>query len=344
VINDRVKKKGRLPSLFLLSTNPVSGIWFEGRSLDRANSQRRFRWNGGVIEWHPFPPPNAELKVNFVEKLVEQIDDYRRRGNSSFMRLSGTTKTGVTWSLPAVGSCPIIDETCSTCYALDGFYRTNIAAQVGRVMRHEYLKSLIASKKLAEWVDWISNEIRRLSPVEPIPENMQIGTSSGLGVFNSNKPLSYMRWHDSGDIFHEEYCKAIFEVCRKTDRTAHWLPTRMSGIILKIIREGQRIPGNLAVQVSCHKDGALERAQIKNVNAVLEIEPESRIGVTYDYTGNRNRSAPRVLIDELFGSSSYICPATVAKDSKDRVCSGCRRCWSHTNVDSPVIYATHFAN
>ena len=36
----------------------------------------------------------------------------------------------------------------------------------------------------------------------------------------------WFRWHDSGDIQSLEHLEKIFEVCRLTPETSHWLPTR----------------------------------------------------------------------------------------------------------------------
>ena len=109
-----------------------------------------------------------------MQRLLAQIDKYREIGQPSFLKLSGTGKTGITWSLPAVGSCPQVDETCDSCYALDGFYRTNIQAQVGRVMRFEYLKSLISRNQIEQWIVWAAEKIGNLRPIEPVPKTIPL--------------------------------------------------------------------------------------------------------------------------------------------------------------------------
>ena len=37
---------------------------------------------------------------------------------------------------------------------------------------------------------------------------------------------AWFRWHDSGDIQSQEHLKKIFEVCKRTPGTRHWMPTR----------------------------------------------------------------------------------------------------------------------
>ena len=40
----------------------------------------------------------------------------------------------------------------------------------------------------------------------------------------------YFRWHDSGDLQGADHLKKIFEVCKATPATWHWLPTREAGL------------------------------------------------------------------------------------------------------------------
>ena len=39
------------------------------------------------------------------------------------------------------------------------------------------------------------------------------------------KGKKHFRWHDSGDLQGPEHLKKIFEVCKLTPGTRHWLPT-----------------------------------------------------------------------------------------------------------------------
>ena len=41
----------------------------------------------------------------------------------------------------------------------------------------------------------------------------------------------YFRWHDSGDLQGAQHLKNIFEVCKQTPGTSHWLPTREHGLL-----------------------------------------------------------------------------------------------------------------
>ena len=338
-------KKGRLPSLFLLSTDPISGIWFEANSFNNANRLNKFKIVKNNIVWEPYKPTDADKKKEFVEKLIFTIKQYKSKGKESFLKLSGTSKTGITWSLPAVGSCPLIDETCRSCYALDGFYRTNIAAQVGRVLRHEYLKNLIKKNNLNEWTLWLSGKINKLSTVEKIPSHNILDHELKNKIPNVNDTIfKYFRWHDSGDLFHYDYAKAVLEVCRLTPGTLHWMPTRLGGLIKKLVLEGEILPENLAVQISCFRNGINEKVQIENILEIKKKQPYARIGITYAHKGKQSRTIDIEDFNANYNPNSYICPATIAKNKEDRTCDGCRKCWSFTSIEKPVIYAVHKAN
>ena len=266
-------------------------------------------------------------------------------GASSYLRLSGTTKTGVTWSLAPVASCPVIDETCAGCYAMDGFYRTIPSAQVGRVKRLEYIKDLIQSRDLDLWIDWIAKKINRLKPLEDVPEG--IATSRFRKLMESSGfcgNTRYFRWHDSGDLFNVEYARAVFEVARRTPHTLHWVPTRMGPLVAQIVRSGDLIPHNMTIQVSCHKEGKFEESQMEAIKRVKAIQLDARIGITYTHEGAMSRTVSKSLLSRQSLSEAHICPATIAKKKEERTCIGCRRCWGYTSTERPVVYVVHRGN
>ena len=60
----------------------------------------------------------------------------------------------------------------------------------------------------------------------------------------------YFRWHDSGDLQSEWHLKQIFEVCKRTPSTKHWMPTREARF-LKLL-DPAIIPSNLIIRMSSH--------------------------------------------------------------------------------------------
>lgn len=339
------KRKGRATSIFLMSTKPLSGIWVTPRAYNGINRSQRWEVVGNKLRWEPSPPLDAHLREPTIQRLMALAIAHEEKGNRSFLKLSGTTKTGITWSLPPVGSCPIVDETCGGCYALDGWYRTNLAAQYGRVKRQEYLQGLIRKGGLSEWVEWISTQINRLKAVEAFPDHVLTQPlKAHLELRRIDGPVAYFRWHDSGDLFHADYARAVFQVCDRTPRVFHWMPTRMGPMIASIARQGVVIPPNLTIQVSAHRNGKNEAAQHEAVTQINIAQPHARVGLTYAFNGPASRKVDRTQLHEAFGPTASLCPATVAEKSEDRVCDGCRRCWAQASIKSPIIYAVHRGN
>ena len=60
----------------------------------------------------------------------------------------------------------------------------------------------------------------------------------------------WFRWHDSGDVQGPEHIKKIFEVCKLTPGTMHWMPTREARF-LKLM-DPDIIPPNLIIRMSSH--------------------------------------------------------------------------------------------
>ena len=44
------------------------------------------------------------------------------------------------------------------------------------------------------------------------------------------KRSTYFRWHDAGDVQDLNHLNKIYEVCRQTPDTKHWMPTREAWI------------------------------------------------------------------------------------------------------------------
>ena len=60
----------------------------------------------------------------------------------------------------------------------------------------------------------------------------------------------WFRWHDSGDLQGVQHLKNIFEVCKLTPETMHWLPTREAKFLPL---STDSIPKNLIIRLSGHK-------------------------------------------------------------------------------------------
>tara|TARA_R100000988_G_C3886879_1_gene110904 strand:- start:79 stop:441 length:363 start_codon:yes stop_codon:yes gene_type:complete len=60
----------------------------------------------------------------------------------------------------------------------------------------------------------------------------------------------FFRWHDSGDLQSLEHLQKIFEVCKRTPSTQHWLPTREAQILKQV--KPDQVPENLIIRFSSH--------------------------------------------------------------------------------------------
>ena len=109
---------------------------------------------------------------------------------------------GLSYSLPAweckTGSKlrKIKNSVCSACYALKGNYTRYKAIKAAQYVR-------LASLNNELWTAAIVTQIKR---------------------------QKYFRWHDAGDVQDVQHLNKIYEVCRLTPDTRHWMPTREAWI------------------------------------------------------------------------------------------------------------------
>ena len=107
------------------------------------------------------------------------------------------------------------NSVCAGCYAMKGRYRfPNVREAMDR--RLQALKD-------PRWVDAMVTLI---------------------------KGQPWFRWHDSGDIQSPEHLKNIFEVCKRTPETKHWMPTREAKFLTLI--DPDVVPENLIIRMSSH--------------------------------------------------------------------------------------------
>ena len=106
-------------------------------------------------------------------------------------------------------------SVCHGCYALKGRYRfSNVRMALARRLE---------SLKHPQWVE-------------------------AMVALIHGEP--WFRWHDSGDLQSPEHLKQIFEVCKRTPETQHWMPTREAQF-LKLM-DPDIIPPNLIIRMSSH--------------------------------------------------------------------------------------------
>ena len=112
----------------------------------------------------------------------------------------------------------------------------------------------------------------------------------------------WFRWHDSGDIQSLNHLNKIFEVCRLTPETRHWLPTREAQILKHI--SPADVPANLIIRMSSHM---INQGPVKS----------------WPWTST--------VIDQGY----HTCPAA----AQGNECRDCRQCWNRDY--SNVSYGKH---
>ena len=129
---------------------------------------------------------------------------------------------GLSYSLPAweckTGAklAKVAGSVCAGCYAMKGNYTRYPAIKAAQYVR---LKAITDPR----WVSAMVTQIKR---------------------------QKFFRWHDAGDIQSAEHLQKIFEVCRLTPDTKHWIPTREAQFLKDVNPE--EVPENLIIRMSSH--------------------------------------------------------------------------------------------
>ena len=107
------------------------------------------------------------------------------------------------------------------------------------------------------------------------------------------KGKKHFRWHDSGDLQGPEHLKKIFQVCKLTPETSHWLPTQERKLLQFL--DPAIIPTNLVIRLSNAKNDTVPGQAWSHWSTVV--------------------TKPR---------AGHVCPAPEQGNS----CGDCRACWS----------------
>jgi hypothetical protein len=103
------------------------------------------------------------------------------------------------WSLEALETCPAskgsdgeLVPACKGCYAVGGNYRFKNVKEARSHNKKDWQRS-----------EWVADMIEEL---------------------DSDR---YFRWFDSGDMYSLALAEKMYEICKATPWTKHWIPTRM---------------------------------------------------------------------------------------------------------------------
>lgn len=195
--------------------------------------------------------------------------------------LSKTSKMpGKSWGIAALGTCKVGTKlssvhgsVCENCYACKGGYQWRNVENAHRVRLEHTMHE-----------EWVPAMIKMLEGEE------------------------YFRWHDSGDLYSEEYLHKIMEIIRGTPATLHWLPTKEKALITNYIKQ-HGLPGNVVVRLSGYM---VDAKPPRTITGLL---------TSTVHTGNN-----------VVG---HECPA----HKQEGRCGSCRACWD--NRVANVSYLKH---
>ena len=149
------------------------------------------------------------------------------------------------------------NSVCSSCYALKGNYKRFPKVE-------EALERRFQSLGHVSWVTAMATLI---------------------------KGHKFFRWHDAGDLQSMQHLENIFEVCRLTPDTRHWMPTREARFLS--LMDPDIVPSNLIIRMSSH---------------MIDQKPVKFWPWTSTVTSGHDAS----------------CPAP----KQGNTCGSCRACWS----------------
>ena len=188
----------------------------------------------------------------------------------------------------------VIDSTCEGCYAHErGRYRfPNVKAALNRRL------------KALEHPQWVQAMI----------------------VLIKGRPV--FRWHDSGDIQSAQHLKNIFEVCKHTPDTKHWLPTREAQFLKYL--DPDVVPKNLKIVFSDHMNDQARGVSWWPYTSGVE-------------TSHKTPHCPAFRTDKRGAVHSLEAFKSFTKKQKKKLdlghCGSCRCCWDRDV--KRVIYGKH---
>lgn len=173
----------------------------------------------------------------------------------------------LSWSLEARETCPgSIDpktkqvvDVCSGCYATEGFYRMPTVKDVRAENRKDWQRK-----------EWVAEMIAEISNQTP-----------------DDKGKRYFRWFDSGDVYHPDLAKKIFEVMKWTPNVKHWLPTKSYKVpkIKKYLENMKQLP-NVSVRYSSDSiNGEYDAIHGSTVIPDADFPTKARVCGAYDNDG-----------------------------------------------------------
>lgn len=217
------------------------------------------------------------------------------------------------FSLPPVQTCnkaaPCISDGC---YAVDayGLYPGTRAAL-------DINLRLLKDGRFDQFVDEITKAVSK-----PFKKS--------VGAIKEGEKIKYFRFHVSGDVFSDDYFKAICRIAEKNPSVGFWTYTKQYDILLRHIND---IPDNLSVLVSCW--GEFRPKLLGKKYEILE----EKFPLAYLDDGSE---ATKSYIDTKDGTGEpFVCPCTDYSESEVH-CNKCLKCYKVSEIkNSNLIFKKH---
>ena len=149
---------------------------------------------------------------------------------------------------------------------------------------------------------------------------------SGMITLIKGRPV--FRWHDSGDIQSAQHLKNIFEICKQTPQTLHWLPTREAQFLKYL--DPDVVPKNLKIVFSDHMNDQARGVSWWPYTSGVQ-------------TSHKTTHCPAFRTDKGGAVHSLEAFKGFTKKQKKKLdlghCGSCRRCWDRDV--KRVIYGKH---
>ena len=132
----------------------------------------------------------SKMKIKEADKIIISLSKPEKMPGFAYGLPAWACKTGAKLA-------KVPGSVCAGCYAMKGNYTRFPAIRESQYKR-------LAALRHPLWVKAMTAKINSVA-------------------VSKHK---YFRWHDAGDIQSMAHLENIFEVCRLTPDTRHWMPTR----------------------------------------------------------------------------------------------------------------------
>lgn len=151
-----------------------------------------------------------------------------------------------------------------------------------------------------------------------------------VGQIKEGEKIQYFRFHVSGDVFSDEYFKAMCQVAKNNPDVGFWTYTKQYDILL---RNMDQIPDNFSVLVSCW--GEFRPKAFGEKYKVLE----EKFPLAYLDDGSEEM---KQYIDTKDGKGEpFVCPCTDYSESEVH-CNKCLKCYKTKDIMvSNLIFKKH---